>query len=156
MSDLMPWEKDGEEFNAEVAKTLILNLRSENKALKSEKAELVSGSEAKDAEIQQLNTTVEEQKATLALANEDIESKESAYKDLQTQHLKESLLVDKGLPRDFASYIPSGDEDAMTSAVEKFASLRGADVNRVPFDPAQVAEPSVDPRLEAAQQIFGQ
>jgi len=145
-----PWEKNGEPFNEETAWNLIQNLRAEKQELQTKNSSLTEERDAIAKQRDEYSTTVEEQKATLQLANDDLAERQKNYEQLETLRTKENLLVEQGLPRDFASYIPDGDEETMTSAVEKFASLRGTETASAPPNPAQVAEPAQDPDAEAA------
>ncbi|WP_346843741.1 hypothetical protein [uncultured Rothia sp.] len=149
MSDLMPWEKDGEEFNAEVAKNLILNLRNDKSQLQAKLNEANDSLESRNKELAKATETIEEQKATLSLANEDITSKESKLAEIETLRTKEHLLIDKGLPLNLVKFVPDGDEETMTSAVADLLELRGTPTS-VGVDPAQVAEPADNADAKAA------
>lgn len=155
MDNEKPWEKNGEEFDAEKAWTLIQNLRVESRDKSTKLEERDAQIQALAAERDTLATTVDEQKATLQEANDDIAAREARYQELETLRTKENLLTANGLPRDFASYVPDGDEEVMTAAVEKLASLRGEGGVSTRPDPAQVAEPAEDPREALAHQLFG-
>lgn len=150
-----PWEKNGEEFDAEKAWNLIQNLRTEKQELQTKNSALLEERETIAKERDEYSTTVDEQKATLQLAHEDLAERQKNYEQLETLRTKENLLIGRGLPREFASYIPDGDEETMTSAVEKFASLRGTEGASAPPNPAQVAEPAVDERQALADHVFG-
>lgn len=150
MSDLMPWEKEGEEFNAEVAKNLILNLRNDKVQLQSKLAEANEELSSRDKELATAQETIEEQKATLSLANDDLSVKDEKLSELEALRSKEHLLIDKGLPLNLVRFIPSGDEDEMTSAVDDLLALRGT-VPSGAVDPAQVATPADDKNAQAMQ-----
>lgn len=153
--EIMPWEKEGETFDAEKAKALILNLRQDKHTLQERVSGLETERDTALTERDGLQTQVDEQAATLQLANDDITDRESKYQQLESLRVKENLLSDKGIPRSYATYIPDGDEEAITSAVEEFASLRGQGSVSTQPDPAQVAEPPADERAALAQQVFG-
>lgn len=148
--DQKPWDKNGEEFDAEKAWNLIQNLRAEKQELQTKNSALVDERDAIAKQRDEYSTAVEEQKATLQLANDDLAERQRSYEQLESLRTKENLLVEKGLPRDLASFIPDGDETDMTSVVEKFASLRQTENASAPPNPAQVAEPAPDPDAEAA------
>lgn len=150
VSTQMPWEKEGGEFNAEVAKNLILNLRNDKTQLQSKLAEANEALSSRTKELDQANETIEEQKATLSLANDDLSAKDEKLSELESLRSKEHLLIDKGLPLNLVRFIPSGDEDAMTSAVDDLLALRGTAPSGV-VDPAQVATPADDKNAQAMQ-----
>lgn len=135
----------------EWAQTLIADLRSENAAKRTENKALTT-------ERDELAGKVEELSATVQLTDDTVKEHEATIQGLKTTSTKEHLLYEAGLPLKYTSMIPDGDEDAMKTAVDSLAELRGSAEQAQPAqrpDPAQAAEPATDEREALAKQIFG-
>ena len=145
-SEQAPWEKNGEEFDAERAKKLIAALRDENKALKAAKTEPKAEDKPADAA-----KTEENPPADLA----------SELADAKAELAKAKALAAAGLPLDFIPFIPGGDAEEIATAVAFLASKIPAAQSgekkqpRLPVDPSQRAKVSKDPYQAYAEQIFG-
>lgn len=145
-SEQAPWEKNGEEFDAERAKKLIAALRDENKALKAAKTE-------PKAEDKPADAAKTEEKPPADLATE--------LADAKTELAKAKALAAAGLPLDFIPFIPGGDAEEIAAAVDFLASKIPAAQSgekkqpRLPVDPSQRAKVSKDPYQAYAEQIFG-
>lgn len=145
-SEQAPWEKNGEEFDAERAKKLIADLRDENKALKAAKTE----PKAEDKPAPAAKT---EEKPSTDLATE--------LADAKAELAKARALAAAGLPLDFIPFIPGGDAEEIAAAVDFLASKIPAAQSgekkqpRLPVDPSQRAQVSKDPYQAYAEQIFG-
>lgn len=141
-----PWEKNGEEFDAERAKKLIAALRDENKALKAAKTE----PKAEDKPAPAAKT---EEKPSADLATELAAAK--------AEIAKAKALAAAGIPLDFIPFIPGGDAEEIATAVDFLASKIPAAQSgekkqpRLPVDPSQRAKVSKDPYQVYAEQIFG-
>lgn len=141
-----PWEKNGEEFDAERAKKLIAALRDENKALKAAKTE-------PKAEDKPADAAKAEDKPPADLATE--------LADAKAELAKAKALAAAGLPLDFIPFIPGGDAEEIATAVDFLASKIPAAQSgekkqpRLPVDPSQRAKVSKDPYQAYAEQIFG-
>ena len=141
-----PWEKNGEEFDAERAKKLIAALRDENKALKAAKTEPKAEDKPADA-----TKAGEKQPADLA----------TELADAKAELAKAKALAAAGLPLDFIPFIPGGDAEEIATAVDFLASKIPAAQSgekkqpRLPVDPSQRAKVSKDPYQAYAEQIFG-
>ena len=152
-----PWEKNGEEFDAERAKKLIAALRDENKALKAAKTEpkaeeKPSPAEPK-AEDKPTDAAKAEEKPPADLATE--------LADAKAELAKAKALAAAGLPLDLIPFIPGGDAEEIATAVDFLASKIPAAQSgekkqpRLPVDPSQRAKVSKDPYQAYAEQIFG-
>lgn len=154
-----PWEKNGEEFDAEKAWTLIQNLRSEKSELQSKLQTVADERDSAFGEREKVSTEVEQLKANLQLMEDDLSAKDKDISKIQTLRTKENALIERGLPRHLAQYIPDGDEEQITSAIEDFTSIRGHQVGEVlPPNPAQVADESTSAdgdKEAAAKKFFG-
>lgn len=145
-SEQDPWEKNGEEFDAERAKKLIAALRDENKALKAAKAEPKA-----------------EDKPAAAAKTEENPSADlvSELADAKAELAKAKALADAGLPLDFIPFIPGGEAEEIAAAVDFLASKIPAAQSgekkqpRLPVDPSQRAKVPKDPYQAYAEQIFG-
>lgn len=152
-----PWEKNGEEFDAERAKKLIAAIRDENKALKAAKAEPKAEDKPADAAKAEADTAPAEPKA------EDKPSTDLATElaDAKAELAKAKALAAAGLPLDFIPFIPGGDAEEIATAVDFLASKIPAAQSgekkqpRLPVDPSQRAKVSKDPYQAYAEQIFG-
>lgn len=151
-----PWEKNGEEFDAERAKKLIAALRDENKALKAAKAEPKAEDKpaaAAKTEDKPADATKAEEKQPADLATE--------LADAKAEIAKAKALAAAGLPLDFIPFIPGGDAEEIATAVDFLASKIPAAQSgekkqpRLPVDPSQRAKASQDPYKAYAEQIFG-
>lgn len=152
-----PWEKNGEEFDAERAKKLIAALRDENKALKAAKTEPKAEEKPSPAEPKA------EDKPTDAAKAEEKPSTDLATElaDAKAELAKAKALAAAGLPLDFIPFIPGGDAEEIATAVDFLASKIPAAQSgekkqpRLPVDPSQRAKVSKDPYQAYADQIFG-
>lgn len=155
----MPWEREGESFDAERAKTLILNLREEKESYQAKLSAKTGELEALTAERDDLKTQLETAQATAKEMEEQAQAKAGELQALNLLRTKEQILTGKGLPVDFADLLTGDDDQALEAAAERLATLRGATDSvpaPMPSDPAQVGEPATDPRQEYAEAIFGQ
>lgn len=145
-SEQAPWEKNGEEFDAERAKKLIAALRDENKALKAAKTE-------PKAEDKPADAAKAEEKPSTDLASE--------LENAKAELAKAKALAAAGLPLDLIPFIPGGDAEEIASAVDFLASkipaAQGGEKKqpRLPVDPSQRAKVSKDPYQAYVEQIFG-
>ena len=152
-----PWEKNGEEFDAERAKKLIAAIRDENKALKAAKTEPKAEDKPAPAEPK-----AEDKPAPAAKTEEkpsaDLATELAAAK---AELAKAKALAAAGLPLDFIPFIPGGDAEEIATAVDFLASKIPAAQSgekkqpRLPVDPSQRAKVSKDPYQVYAEQIFG-
>ena len=162
-----PWEKNGEEFDAERAKKLITALRDENKALKAAKTEPKAEDKPADAAKTEEKPSPAEPKAEDKPADaakaEDKPPADLASElaDAKAELAKAKALAAAGLPLDFIPFIPGGDAEEIAAAVDFLASKIPAAQSgekkqpRLPVDPSQRAKVSKDPYQAYAEQIFG-
>nr|DAS87254.1 MAG TPA: protein of unknown function (DUF4355) [Caudoviricetes sp.] len=170
-----PWEKNGEEFDAERAKKLIAALRDENKALKAAKAEPKAEDKPAAAKTEEKTADATKAEADTAPAEPKAEDKPAAAKteekppadlvtelaDAKAELAKAKALAAAGLPLDFIPFIPGGDAEEIATAVDFLASKIPAAQSgekkqpRLPVDPSQRAKVSKDPYRVYAEQIFG-
>ena len=173
-----PWEKNGEEFDAERAKKLIAAIRDENKALKAAKTEPKAEDKPAPAEPKAedkpapAEPKAEEKPAPAAKTEEKpapaAKTEEKPSADLATELAaakaelaKAKALAAAGLPLDFIPFIPGGDAEEIATAVDFLASKIPAAQSgekkqpRLPVDPSQRAKVSKDPYQVYAEQIFG-
>lgn len=155
----MPWEREGEIFDAERAKTLILNLREEKENYQAKLAAKTSELETLTSERDELKTQLETAQSTAKELEEQAQATAGELQALNLLRTKEQILTSKGLPVDFADLLTGDDEQALEVAAERLSTLRGAADSApapMPPDPAQAGEPATDPRQEYAEAIFGQ
>lgn len=156
----MPWEREGETFDAERAKTLLLNLRAEKENYQAKLAAKTSELEALTSERDELKTQLETAQATTKELEEQAQQAAGELSALTLLRTKEQVLTRKGLPTDLADLLTGDDEEVLEAAVDRLANLRAPSSGRpgtpMPPDPAQVGEPATDPRQEYAEAIFGQ
>lgn len=155
----MPWEREGEIFDAERAKTLILNLREEKENYQAKLATKTSELETLTTERDELKTQLETAQSTAKELEEQAQQAAGELSALNLLRTKEQILTSKGLPVDFADLLTGDDEQALEAAAERLSTLRGATESApapMPPDPAQAGEPATDPRQEYAEAIFGQ
>ena len=153
-----PWEKNGEEFDAERAKKLIAALRDENKALKAAKTEPKAEDKPSPAEPK-----AEDKPSPAEPKAEDKPPADLATElaDAKAELAKAKALAAAGLPLDFIPFIPGGDAEEIATAVDFLASKIPAAQSgekkqpRLPVDPSQRAKVSKDPYQAYAEQIFG-
>ena len=157
--DKMPWEREGETFDAERAKTLLLNLRAEKEEYQAKLAAKTSENEALSSERDELKTQLETAQATVQELEVKAQSVADEFGALKLLRTKEKVLTSKGLPTDLADLLTGEDKEVLEAAADRLANLRGPDTGRIgtpmPPDPAQVGEPATDPREEYAEAIFG-
>lgn len=176
-SEQAPWEKNGEEFDAERAKKLIAALRDENKALKAAKTEpkaedkpaAAAKTEEKTADATKAEADTSpadpkaEDKPAAAAKAEEKPSTDLATElaDAKAELAKAKALAAAGLPLDFIPFIPGGDAEEIATAVDFLASKIPAAQSgekkqpRLPVDPSQRAKVSKDPYQAYVEQIFG-
>ncbi|WP_421083109.1 capsid assembly scaffolding protein Gp46 family protein [Rothia nasimurium] len=156
--DKMPWEREGETFDAERAKTLLLNLRAEKENYQAKLAAKTSELEALTTERDELKTQLETAQATAKELEEQSQATAGELQALNLLRAKEQILTSKGLPVDFADLLTGDDEQALEAAAERLSTLRGATDSApapMPADPAQTGTPASDPRQEYAEALFG-
>ena len=125
-----PWERDGVEFNAETAWTLIQNLRADNSALRAEKAKLTAPA------------------AEPAAAPEPAPDLAAELQAVRAENLKLVELSKAGLPAHLAGAIAGSTADEIQANIAALQSVVPSAPREVPPNPAQGAEPApVDPRL---------
>ena len=144
-----PWEKNGEEFDAERAKKLIAALRDENKALKAAKTEPKAEDKPADATKAEADTShaepkAEDKPADATKAEADTSHAEpkaedkpadatkagekqpadlaTELADAKAELAKAKALAAAGLPLDFIPFIPGGDAEEIAAAVDFLAS----------------------------------
>ncbi|WP_237196866.1 capsid assembly scaffolding protein Gp46 family protein [Rothia nasimurium] len=158
--ELMPWEREGETFDAERAKTLLLNLRAEKENYQAKLAAKTSELESLTSERDELKTQLETAQATTKELEEQAQQAAGELSALNLLRTKEQVLTRKGLPTDLADLLTGEDEEVLEAAADRLANLRGPNSGRpgtpMPPDPAQAGEPATDPRQEYAEAIFGQ
>lgn len=130
-----PWERDGEEFNAETAWNLIQNLRADNSALRADKAKLSEDLAAVQAPAPEPAPEPEP---------EPEHDYAAALAAAQVENAKLRALAAAGLSLDLASVVAGATADEVESNVAKLReSIGSAPVSReVPPNPAQVADPA--------------
>lgn len=159
MTAKLPWEEAGATFDAERAKTLILNLRAEKEELKAklkvkaeELAEALTAKDAAQLELETAKTAATELEQKLTQTTGEL----TAANLLRT---KERILTEKGLPADMADFLTGEDDEALAAAADRLAALRPTgegkpqDDNRP--DPAQQSASATDERTEWASALFG-
>lgn len=131
-----PWERDGVDFNPEIAWNLIQNLRADNSALRAEKAKIVEDLAAHNPEPEP-----EPEPAPPAEPEHDYAAELAAA---QVENVKLRALAAAGLSLDLAAVVAGSTADEVEANVSKLReSIGGAPVSReVPPNPAQVAEPA--------------
>lgn len=156
----MPWERESETFDAERAKTLLLNLRAEKENYQAKLADKTNEIEALTSERDELKTQLETAQATTKELEEQAQQAAGELSALNLLRTKEQILTRKGLPTDLADLLTGEDEEVLEVAADRLANLRGSNSGRpgtpMPPDPAQLGEPATDPREEYAEAIFGQ
>lgn len=147
-----PWGS-AEDFNPEKAWSLIQNLRSDLDSAKAARASASTEAEAKAAELEKVRAEHDE---FVKSAEASIAERAAEVEKINTLRSKELMLADAGLPRDYVDMVHGDSEDDIKTSVQRLSALRGTGEtqDRRP-DPAQVAEPVVDRREEAARQFFG-
>lgn len=156
----MPWEREGETFDADRAKTLLLNLRAEKENYQAKLAAKTSELEALTSERDELKSQLETAQATIKELEEQAQQAAGELSALTLLRTKEQVLTRKGLPTDLADLLTGEDEEVLEAAADRLAGLRGPNSGRpgtpMPPDPAQLGEPATDPREEYAEALFGQ
>lgn len=156
----IPWEREGETFDAERAKTLLLNLRAEKENYQAKLTAKTSELESLTTERDELKTQLETAQATAKELQEQVQQAAGELAALTLLRTKEQVLTRKGLPTDLADLLTGDDEEVLEAAADRLANLRTPNSVRpgtpMPPDPAQVGEPATDPRQEYAEAIFGQ
>lgn len=132
-----PWERDGEEFNPEIAWNLIQNLRADNSALRADKAKLSEDLAAAQAP----EPEPEPEPAQPAEPEHDYAAELAAA---QVENAKLRALAAAGLSLDLASVVAgstAGEVEANVAVLRE--SIGAAPVSReVPPNPAQASEPA--------------
>lgn len=136
-----PWERDGEDFNPEVAWNLIQNLRADNSALRADKAKLSEDLAAVNAAESEPEPAPEPEPAQPAEPEHDYAAELAAA---QVENAKLRALAAAGLSLDLASVVAGSTADEVEANVALLRdSISAAPVSReVPPNPAQVAEPA--------------
>lgn len=136
-----PWDRDGEEFNPEVAWNLIQNLRADNSALRADKAKLSEDLAAVNAAEAEPEPAPEPEPVQPAEPEHDYAAELAAA---QVENAKLRALAAAGLSLDLASMVAGTTADEVEANVTLLReSIGAAPVSReVPPNPAQVAEPA--------------
>lgn len=127
-------------------------------SLKEKKAEEAPEEEPKKAEAEEPKkeeTTTEDLAAELAAARAELEA-------LKSQNARESLVMNAGLSREYASLI-SGDSESWQKQLDLLVALRGDKAEAAPASPVSVPrDPAVDAdystednKMSEARSFFG-
>ena len=146
-----PWEKNGEEFDADRAAKLIQNLRAELAAAKAKNKESAPSDEQEAEE-----PAAEEP----AAATEDMAALKAQLVETELKLTKTLALAEAGLSLDFLPYVPGRTEEEIKTSIEfllsKFNEARSSSRRTPSVNPAQVSrDPAEDPKESAARAFFG-
>ena len=146
-----PWEKNGEEFDADRAAKLIQNLRAELAAAKAKNKESAPSDEQEAEE-----PAAEEP----AAATEDMAALKAQLVETELKLTKTLALAEAGLSLDFLPYVPGRTEEEIKTSIEfllsKFNEARSSSRRMPSVNPAQVSrDPAEDPKESAARAFFG-
>ena len=169
-----PWEKNGEEFDAERAAKLIQNLRAELSAAKAKNKEAAPSDEqeAEDTEPQEAEETPAEEPAaakeddpeppqpTPEQPTEDMAALKAQLVETELKLTKTLALAEAGLSLDLLPYVPGSTEEEIKTSIEfllsKFNEARSSSRRPPSVNPAQVSrDPAEDPKESAARAFFG-
>ncbi|WP_315551412.1 hypothetical protein [Rothia mucilaginosa] len=169
-----PWEKNGEEFDAERAAKLIQNLRAELSAAKAKNKEAAPSDEqeAEGTEPQEAEVTPAEEPAaakeddpeppqpTPEQPTEDMAALKAQLVETELKLTKTLALAEAGLSLDLLPYVPGSTEEEIKPSVEfllsKFNEARSSSRRTPSVNPAQVSrDPAEDPKESAARAFFG-
>ena len=169
-----PWEKNGEEFDAERAAKLIQNLRAELSAAKAKNKEAAPSDEqeAEGAEPQEAEETPAEEPAaakedepeppqpTPEQPTEDMAALKAQLVETELKLTKTLALAEAGLSLDLLPYVPGSTEEEIKTSIEfllsKFNEARSSSRRPPSVNPAQVSrDPAEDPKESAARAFFG-
>jgi len=132
----------------EWAQKEIRDLRSENANHRAKNKELADAREQLERDHA---AKLEELQATVNLTSEHASQ-------VELQLANTSLAVERGLPLNVVPMIVGSTDEERTASADALAALRSAPVTQEPqrqTDPAQAAEPAVDPRQQIADAFFG-
>ena len=146
-----PWEKNGEEFDADRAAKLIQNLRAELAAAKAKNKESAPSDEQEAEE-----PAAEEP----AAATEDMAALKAQLVETELKLTKTLALAEAGLSLDLLPYVPGSTEEEIKTSIEfllsKFNEARSSSRRTPSVNPAQVSrDPAEDPKESAARAFFG-
>lgn len=169
-----PWEKNGEEFDAERAAKLIQNLRAELSAAKAKNKEAAPSDEqeAEGTEPQEAEETPAEEPAAAEEDNpeppqptpeqptEDMAALKAQLVETELKLTKTLALAEAGLSLDLLPYVPGSTEEEIKTSIEfllsKFNEARSSSRRPPSVNPAQVSrDPAEDPKESAARAFFG-
>lgn len=150
-----PW--GDEEFNAEKAWNLILNLR-EDKAKAQERAHTLTEERDKAiAGLTERDSTIQELQGTLALAEDNAKQIEADHLALSALRQKENLLLDAGLDRKFAENVVGDTPEEWAKSVNTLFELTQSQPTQRRPDPAQSApQTKHDPLSDLSAALFGE
>ena len=156
-----PWEKNGEEFDADRAAKLIQNLRAELAAAKAKNKESAPSDEQEAEEPAAEEPAAEEPAAEEpAAATEDMAALKAQLVETELKLTKTLALAEAGLSLDFLPYVPGRTEEEIKTSIEfllsKFNEARSSSRRTPSVNPAQVSrDPAEDPKESAARAFFG-
>lgn len=167
-----PWEKNGEEFDADRAAKLIQNLRAELAAAKAKNKEAAPSDEQEAEEPQEPEETPAEEPAaakedtpeppqpTPEQPTEDMAALKAQLVETELKLTKTLALAEAGLSLDLLPYVPGSTEEEIKTSIEfllsKFNEARSSSRRPPSVNPAQVSrDPAEDPKESAARAFFG-
>ena len=164
-----PWEKNGEEFDAERAAKLIQNLRAELSAAKAKNKEAAPSDEqeAEGTEPQAAEEPAaakeeepEPPQPTPEQPTEDMAALKAQLVETELKLTKTLALAEAGLSLDLLPYVPGSTEEEIKTSIEfllsKFNEARSSSSRPPSVNPAQVSrDPAEDPKESAARAFFG-
>lgn len=168
-----PWEKNGEEFDADRAAKLIQNLRAELAAAKAKNKEAAPSDEQEaEGEPQEAEETPAEEPAaaeedepelpqpTPEQPTEDMAALKAQLVETELKLTKTLALAEAGLSLDLLPYVPGSTEEEIKTSIEfllsKFNEARSSSRRPPSVNPAQVSrDPAEDPKESAARAFFG-
>ena len=120
VSKKVPWDDDS--FNAEVAKRLVLNLRSDKEGLQEKNRGLSAQLETLTAKVSQVDALV----AKIEQLHGELAASQKAEAETKAQMAKEALLTDRGLPRDLLPALAGESEEEWVKMADLLATLQGS------------------------------
>lgn len=120
VSKKVPWDDDS--FNAEVAKRLVLNLRSDKEGLQEKNRGLSAQLETLTAKVSQVDALVSQ----IEQLRGELVASQKAEAETKAQMAKEALLSDRGLPRDLLPALVGDGEEEWEKMADMLADLQGS------------------------------
>lgn len=138
----------------EWAQREITQARSEAQSLRNRLRETEGERDAANSRIDELTQQHQDQLAATAAT---ADAAETARLAAESNLAKTNLAVERGLPLTVVKLIAGTTDEEWKESADALAALRMSSPDAVPRqpDPAQAADPEVDPRLAVADAFFG-